>query len=71
VSVKCRDPDGYVVEFSWEPGWVKLLAINSFAEFLPAFRGISLSSGPHLSADPLRPAEAFAILLRAQPRQRC
>jgi catechol-2,3-dioxygenase len=19
VSVKCRDPDGYVVEFSWEP----------------------------------------------------
>ncbi|HEY7196437.1 MAG TPA: VOC family protein [Gaiellaceae bacterium] len=20
VSVKCRDPDGYVVEFSWEPG---------------------------------------------------
>jgi catechol 2,3-dioxygenase-like lactoylglutathione lyase family enzyme len=20
VSVKCRDPDGYVVEFAWEPG---------------------------------------------------
>jgi catechol 2,3-dioxygenase-like lactoylglutathione lyase family enzyme len=20
VSVKCRDPDGYVIEFSWEPG---------------------------------------------------
>jgi hypothetical protein len=19
VSVKCRDPDGYVVEYSWEP----------------------------------------------------
>ena len=19
VSVKCRDPDGYVVEFAWEP----------------------------------------------------
>jgi catechol 2,3-dioxygenase-like lactoylglutathione lyase family enzyme len=20
VSVKCRDPDGYVVEYAWEPG---------------------------------------------------
>ena len=20
VSVKCRDPDGYVIEFAWEPG---------------------------------------------------
>ena len=20
VSVKCKDPDGYVVEFAWEPG---------------------------------------------------
>ncbi len=20
VSVKCRDPDGYVIEVSWEPG---------------------------------------------------
>jgi catechol 2,3-dioxygenase-like lactoylglutathione lyase family enzyme len=20
VSVKCRDPDGYIVEFAWEPG---------------------------------------------------
>jgi len=19
VSVKCRDPDGYVIEFAWEP----------------------------------------------------
>ena len=20
VSVKCKDPDGYVIEFAWEPG---------------------------------------------------
>jgi catechol 2,3-dioxygenase-like lactoylglutathione lyase family enzyme len=25
VSVKCRDPDGYVVEASWEPGQSNLL----------------------------------------------
>ena len=21
VSVKCRDPDGYVIELAWEPDW--------------------------------------------------